>query len=375
MNNDTNNRSKPVIIKPIVLLFFLLTFTQCSTKNKKSDNKQSTEIKTKTTPVKDINATDDKHRGAHVFGIKDSTDFKPLIRNNLEWVTLVTWGYQNDYNSPIVKHNNTRDSLQLLRHNSNLRNRIVLVRDAGFKVFFKPHLWINNPSNRKRRSDIFPSNEENWELWKKSYRNFILGCAKIAEQTNVEMFCIGTELTRLTTEKPVYWKNLIQEIRSIYSGKITYAANWYNEFEEITFWDQLDYVGIQAYFPLVKNEYPSVEQISKGWNKYLPTLEAIHKKYNRKVLFTEMGYKSTADSAIEPWKWLEDTTIKDNHFSTETQANCYEAFFNTVWKKEWFAGVHIWQMRSDYSEDRVINNLNFTPQGKPAEIIIAKGFE
>jgi len=199
--------------------------------------------------------------------------------------------------------------------------------------------------------------------------------AEIAEQTNVEMFCIGTELTRLTTEKPVYWKNLIQEVRSIYSGKITYAANWYNEIEEITFWNELNFVGIQAYFPLVKNKYPTVKQISRGWIKYFPAIESIHKKYNRKILFTEMGYKSTADSAIEPWKWVEDSTIKDNHFSTETQANCYEAFFNTVWKKEWFAGVHIWQLRSDYIDHVGKKNLGFTPQGKPAENIIAKGFE
>ncbi|MDH3652612.1 MAG: hypothetical protein OEQ53_23170 [Saprospiraceae bacterium] len=189
------------------------------------------------------------------------------------------------------------------------------------------------------------------------------------------MFCIGTELSRLSVEKTGFWRNLIQEIRSIYSGKLTYAANWHNEFEKITFWDDLDFIGIQAYFPLVQNNYPSIEQISKGWDKHFPAIESIHKKYNRKVLFTEMGYKSTADSAIEPWEWIEDSSDLDKLFSTETQVNCYEAFFKTVWDKEWFAGVHIWQLRSDYVADGGRNNLDYTPQGKPAENTIAEGFE
>jgi Glycoside Hydrolase Family 113 len=372
MKNDTIGRLTVSIIVFVGLLFFI--FSQWNTINGSSGSKWNSAIENNTACVQDLTAVDDKQRGAHVFGIEDSTDFQPLIQNNLEWVTLVSWGYQDDYDSPNVKHH-AGDSLQILRHNSYWQNKIELVHAAGFKVFFKPHLWMHYASDGKWRSDIFPTNNENWELWKETYRNFILRYARVAELGNAEMFCIGTELSRLTIEKPLFWKDLIQEIRSIYSGKITYASSWHKEFEEITFWDQLDYIGIQAYFPLVENEYPSVEQISHGWKKYFPAIEAIHKKYNRKVLFTEMGYKSTANSAIKPWEWIEDSSNLDKHVSAETQANCYEAFFKTVWKKEWFAGVHIWQMRSDYSEEKKINNLDFTPQGKPAEIIIAKGFE
>ncbi len=93
------------------------------------------------------------------------------------------------------------------------------------------------------------------------------------------------------------------------------------------------------------------------------------------MLFTEMGYKSTADSAIEPWEWIENTSDKEVAVSFETQANCYEAFFNTIWNKEWFAGVHIWQLRSDYLENSTYGDMDFTPQFKLAERVIAKGFE
>lgn len=374
MKIENIHRSTFSIILPIGLLFSLFLFSQWHTSNENFDDQRNSAIENHNTPIQDLNAVEGKQRGAHVFGIVDTTNFQPLIQNNLEWVTMVSWGFQDDYDSPEMTHHNG-DSLYMKQHDLHWIKRIELVHAAGFKVFFKPHLWVNAPSPGKWRSDIFPTNEENWELWKKSYRNFILRYAKVAKQANAEMFCIGAEFSRLSVEKPLFWKNLIQEIRGIYSGKITYAANWYDEYEKITFWDQLDYIGIQAYFPLVKNEYPSVQQISKGWDKYLPALKSIHKKYNRKVLFTEMGYKSTANSAIKPWEWIENPSEEEKSISLETQANCYEAFFNIVWKNDWFAGVHIWQLRSDFLDNDGYGNMDFTPQGKPAEDIIAKGFE
>ena len=317
---------------------------------------------------------DYKQKGAHVFSIQDSTDFPPLIQNNIEWITMVSWGFQDDIDSPLVTHH-SGDTIYMLRHDSSWVHRIKLAREAGFKVFFKPHLWLDTPSEGKWRSDIFPSNDEDWEIWQATYRDFILRYAKVAERAQADMFCIGTEFSRLSLEKPDFWRKLIQDIRKAYSGKIIYAANWYNEFENITFWDDLDFIGIQAYFPLVENVNPSVEQISNGWNKYIPAMEAIYKKYDRKIVFTEMGYRSTFSSAIKPWEWEENASSLDHSFSAETQANCYEAFFNTVWPKDWFAGVHIWQLRSDFIENKERDKLDFTPQGKPAEDVIARNFE
>lgn len=360
-------------ILPIGLLLFL--FSQWQTKNENIDSQSNLVKENIATSIPHLIANEDKHKGAHVFGIGGATNFQTLTQNNLEWITMVPWGFQKDFDSPLVSSHHGGDSLHMLNHDARWIHKIELARAAGFKVFFKPHLWITAPSEGKWRSDVYPTNDENWELWKDSYRKFILRYAKVAEQANAEMYCIGVEFSKLTIDKPGYWTGLIQEIRSVYSGKITYAANWYNEYEEVNFWDELDYIGIQAYFPLTENKYPTVEQISNGWNQYFSALEATHKKYNRQILFTEMGYRSTANCAIKPWEWIEDSSVLENPFSLESQANCYEAFFNTVWKKDWFAGVHIWQLRGDHVEDSGINNLDFTPQGKPAESIIAKGFK
>lgn len=319
------------------------------------------------------NSVVEKQKGAHVFGRADSTGYRFLLDNNYEWLTLVPWGFQKSYDTPSVRHE--RDTSRTKERNARLINQIEYARSVGLKVFVKPHIWMHDSPEDKWRSDIYPTSDENWELWMESYREFIVRYATLAEQANAEMFCIGTEFTRLTLEKTSYWEALIKEVRTIYSGKITYAANWYKEYDRIQFWDQLDYIGVQAYFPLVNKNNPTVKEISKGWQKHLPVLESVSQKFNRKILFTEMGYKSTPNSAVKPWEWAEYGADAKKDYSAETQVNCYESFFKTVWNKKWFAGVHIWQLRNDFGKNDRNVKYDFSPQGKPAEATIAKGFK
>jgi hypothetical protein len=364
MKNNTNQILKFSFLIAIGLLFFIFVYPQQTI----NPFKNSTTSSVNTVQIHE------KQKGAHVFGNIDTGDIEFLTRNNIEWVTLVSWGFQDYCNSRDVRHHNG-DSVMIQQSDSGWVSRMKLIRSAGFKIFLKPHVWISKPDSGKWRSDVFPENNQGWETWKTSYRNFVLRYAKLAQQAEVEMFCVGTEFTLLTLEKTDFWKALIRDVRQIYSGKLTYAANWYKEFEKIKFWKELDYIGIQAYFPLVKNKNPSIRQISRGWNKYLPLLKSISKKYNRKILFTELGYKSTSDSAISPWEWIENPYNDEKIYSTTTQSYCYQAFFNKIWSKDWFAGVHIWSIRSDIKNSKRKKNLDFTPLGKPAEQVIANGFK
>ena len=45
------------------------------------------------------------------------------------------------------------------------------------------------------------------------------------------------------------WVELIEKVRTVYSGKLTYAAN-YDNYQDVGFWNHLDFIGINAYFPL-----------------------------------------------------------------------------------------------------------------------------
>ena len=60
----------------------------------------------------------------------------------------------------------------------------------------------------------------------------------MAEEEKVDIFCIGTELEKFIEHRPAYWRELIAEVRKVYKGKLTYAANW-DEYKRVPFWDAL----------------------------------------------------------------------------------------------------------------------------------------
>ena len=340
-----------------------------------SYNYQVDEFRTKGTaaesPAMGSVEPSDKQRGAHVFRLRDTSGLAQVEALNVEWVTLVPWGFQKVVSSGKITHH-YGDEKEQQRRDSAWISRIGQIRQKGFKVFLKPHVWLDQTENGEWRQHIYPENSEEWALWKSDYRNFVLRYARIAESAGAEMFCVGTEFSRLSLEHAHYWRALIRDIRQVYSGKLTYAANWHKEYEELSFWSELDYIGVQAYFPLVKKEEPSSAEVAAGWSKYLPELRAVSERYKKPLLFTEMGYRSVPNAAVRPWEWIEDTGYT-GLYSPETQANSYRAFFETVWPEEWFAGVHLWQLRADYTDPQSAD-LDFTPQFKPAAREITYGF-
>ena len=318
---------------------------------------------------------DGKQRGMHLFWrrelLQDQID--QLLKNNIEWITFVPYGDQKDYDSNSIGYRR-QDYSGWSRRDSSFMKCINLLKTKGFHIMMKPHIWIYSSSSSKWRSDIAHSNEEDWKKWSQNYSDFIQHYAKLSELLDVETFCIGTELHQTVLDHPEFWNQLIIDIRKIYSGQITYAANWNEEVNDVSFWNELDFIGIQAYYPLTKKTEPSVKDLVKGWKVHVQQIKKIQKKYNKPILFTEIGYKSTSDAAIEPWQWADGYSSLYKKVSTQTQANCYEAFFRTFWKEEWFAGAHFWQWQARARPSKGHESINFTPQQKPAENVMAKWF-
>ena len=86
----------------------------------------------------------------------------------------------------------------------------------------------------------------------------------IAIQNKIELFCIGTELNISVVKREKFWRKLIQNIRSRYNGKLSYCSNW-DRYEEVGFWEELDYIGISAYFPLCEEINPTKESLMEAW--------------------------------------------------------------------------------------------------------------
>ncbi len=244
------------------------------------------------------------------------------------------------------------------------------LQELGFKVMLKPHIWIgghNLDSDNWRNKIDFEDPLERKE-WFSSYGKFILSEAELAEETGVEIFVVGTELVgmcKYTKE----WKALISDVRDVYSGKLTYAAEGMNA-KKIEFWNVLDYIGIDAYFPLSKKSNPTLKELVSGWYKYEPAVRELSRKYNKKVIFTEIGYKSVEGTTIKPWEWS-----KDGKVSQEEQALAYEATSVVFNDKPYLAGVFVWKYFTDMnSYERGNIPRGFTPYGKKAETIISGWF-
>jgi hypothetical protein len=295
-----------------------------------------------------------------------------LVENNVAWISQTPFGWQRKADSASI-HFITKASTEKERgvmwgeSDEGLIETTKLAKEKGIKTLLKPHIWVH----RSWPGEIEMPDEASWKKWFSDYEKFILHYAELAEQNQIELLCIGTELQK-ASRREADWRTLIQKIRTVYKGKLIYAANFHDEFEVIRFWDDLDYIGIQAYFSLSKNKNPNLAELTAGWSGPLSSIENIVRKYQKPVVFTEIGYRSTSDAAIEPWLWPQQ--MKDQaEPSEEIQSRCYEAFFKAAWKEKWLAGVYFWKWYPGGTTRMA--NIDFTPQGKAAEKVMAEHFK
>ncbi len=329
-----------------------------------------TTIENNSTKVNNYYSIDNKQRGIHVFNIsKDLEDIELLKTNNFEWITLTPFINQGDYNKPTLRLISDDSYENMLKHYKVIKEECD---SYGIKIMLKPHIWLSKIENGKWRSDIEMETEQDWNTWFENYNQTIIKYAELAEQLQMEQFCIGTELETTVYEKPDQWKALIQKVRAIYKGKLTYAANWDNEYKKVPFWGELDYIGIQAYFPISVKDDPALLELENYWRKHAEEIVLVSSKFNKPILFTELGYKSIRGTSKKPWEWngIMNTYSK---ISKKEQLLCYQAFFNTIWEEPWFHGIHIWEWQSRGTSSG--NNTNFTIEGKPSLNLIAKHFK
>ena len=238
-----------------------------------------------------------------------------------------------------------------------------LAKQQNIKTMLKPQLWINGSY-----TGAFTLNSElDWLAWEKNYSNYILHFAHLADSLNIEMFCIGTELKLVVQNRPALFTSIIDSIRTFYKGKIIYAANW-DDYQNVSFWSRLDYIGIDGYFPLSSAATPSVKELVNRWQEKISEIEQFRSSLNKDIIFTEIGYKSVDQCAYEPWN------PSSTKLNIQAQSNSYQAFFEAFANKSWVKGAFIWKWYPDHQSTGGQNNKDYTPQNKPSEAIIKKCF-
>lgn len=288
-----------------------------------------------------------------------------VIRLNANSAAVMPFGFMRETTSPEISYNTDRQWFGETKRGA--KQYIELLQKNGVAVMLKPQIWV---WKGEFTGTITMQTEEQWKQLEESYDSFILTYAKLAQETAVPIFCIGTELEKFIENRPEYWQRLIEKIRKVYTGKLTYAANW-DEYKRTPFWKQLDYIGIDAYFPLSETKTPSVEELRKGWQPWKLKIAELAKANDTQVLFTEFGYRSMDFTAKKPW--LVDRTEKG--VNLQAQVNAKKAIFQEFWQEDWFAGGYVWKWFIQHEKSGGATDNRFTPQNKPAQKVIESHYK
>ncbi|MCT4581889.1 MAG: hypothetical protein N4A35_10760 [Flavobacteriales bacterium] len=248
----------------------------------------------------------------------------------------------------------------------NLKKLVEDAQQSGLKTMLKPHIFVENIG----WAGTLNFNTKDWYTWKVNFAKKMLIFAQFAEENKIDILCIGVELKSATQKDSLFFIELIKRIRKIYKGKLTYAANWDN-YQNITFWKELDYIGIDGYFPISLKKSPSKQDLMKGWDKITPKLKRFSATQGKSIIFTEFGYRSCDFSLGKQWEIESNKKIPTNY---NNQTNGYEVFFEKVYQLDCVAGGFIWKWYGNDVDLRDLPKNSYTPQGKPAEKLIQQWY-
>ncbi len=123
----------------------------------------------------------------------------------------------------------------------------------------------------------------------------------------------GANLERLNERRRRYdreWRELIGQVRAVYGGPLSYAAN-FDQVEQVGFWDALDAVGVNAYFPLSRWGLTAERLESELTARWLQVADGLNRLAARHggparvlpVILFELGWTRKAGSTVRPFSY------------------------------------------------------------------------
>lgn len=254
-------------------------------------------------------------------------------------------------------------------------NRAALVRAVeqahaeGLRVLLVPHLWVETG---EWRAEINPKSDADWLRWANSYESFLLRWARVAQESGVDLLAVGVELRSwVTTARAPSFVEIIRKVRRVYSGPLTYAANW-DDVEHTVILGELDLIGINAFYPLSDTPGATMQQLLSGGEEVRKKVHELGKLWNKPVLFTEFGYTTRRDPAVKPWEWPEH--LQDVVVDELAQADAYRALLGALLDEPMFAGFFVWRVYADPDDASQEAEWGFSPRGKLAELALRDAF-
>eukprot|EP01133_Synstelium_polycarpum_P013313 gene13313-15652_t len=250
-----------------------------------------------------------------------------------------------------------------------LTHVINLAHDLGLSVMLKPHIDLTkDPANWRGDIGSYYSDED-WATWFGYYNEIMAHYAKLSQKLGVESFSLGCELIS-ASPRDAEWRVVAATVREHFDGVLTYAANHGGEETNKTWWDVVDIIGVDAYYPMAPDipnptladlvQYWKIiqnEGVDNGEEQMTTSLHNLTVFWNKPMIFTELGYCSSLTGNPQAPASMGFMNL---HF---------EAVFEAFADLDWFQGVFWWNWVTDpaFGGD---NNYCMSPAFKPTEELL-----
>jgi hypothetical protein len=265
-------------------------------------------------------------------------------------IAVVPFMWQSDPTSPLLVRGKDMTDAELR----------FAIRDAhalGLAVLVKPHIWVP----QSWAGTVAMDSEETWTTWFANYRRELSRIARIAEEEQAEAIAIGTELD--ATTQRTEWNALIDEVRSLYSGRVLYVAHNIEGVEKVPFWDRLDLIGVTLYPPLGNDDDRAFRLIAM--DAVADQLDAVASRTAKQIVVAEIGLRSAEGAAAKPWESPEERgAAPDPQLQADVLSDWLAALDRPAIK-----GVLIWYWLTD-PRTSGLSDTDFTIHGKLAEHVL-----
>lgn len=241
-----------------------------------------------------------------------------------------------------------------------LTKSIEAAHARGLQVLIKPHLayW---GSGFGWRGEIGFEDPVRYAVFWSGFRRWTVALAEAARAA--DGFSVGCEL-KLMEADAARWRALIRDVRAVTSAQLTYAANW-DTYAAVPFWDALDAIGVQAYFPLAVGPadsdaggLPTEAALRAAWAPHVAGLREVSERTGKPVVFLELGYDRNPEMHVRPW---ESGRERPTEATTELQRRCLAAALAVMEREQaWLRGGFLWKWfvhpagREDFSLDHPV---------------------
>jgi hypothetical protein len=316
----------------------------------------------------------------------DIAELKTMGVKNIYLGNVTFWDSKAGVFDPMASMKDKKIGISI----DDMMKNVDYLHSQGLEVTIRPQVneYIPNDNSAVQwKNFLNPSqNVGDTKAFFEQYTKYMVDLARASQAHGVKDFSIGNEMLNfITPQTAKYWENLIDQVRGVFSGKLTYAAflgfspNYKNDISQSTWLNKLDYIGVDFYPQLTLNKNATYEDFVRAlygdnpqkvnWVDYLKSLV---EKTGKKIMFTEFGIAGYDGAAIADniQGNIENPNVPIDH--TE-QANWFKAVLSVISSElgENFKGTATWSGVRQFGNgwEKTFNVINH-----PAEDVIRTAY-